>query len=226
VRLLARHFKIEPQLIWSLIKLSASGTFQVLISTASWIGLVRIISTFGSQALAGYTIGIRIIIFALLPSWGMSNAAATMMGQSLGAKKPDRAEKAVWLASFYNMCFLGLIGLAFVIFAGQIVRLFTNDPIVYRYAVDCLRTIAYGFLFYAYGMVLTQSFNGAGDTLTPTVINFFIFWLWEIPLGYILAKRLGFGPQGVFWAVMIAFSSLAVVSAIVFKQGRWKKQVV
>ena len=226
VRLLARHFKIEPQLILSLLRLSASGTFQVLISTASWIVLVRIISTFGSQALAGYTIGIRIIIFALLPSWGMSNAAATMMGQSLGAKKPERAEKAVWLAGFYNMCFLGLIGLVFVIFASQIVRQFTNDPIVYQYAVDCLRTIAYGFLFYAYGMVLTQSFNGAGDTWTPTVINLFIFWLWEIPLGYVLARRLGFGPQGIFWAVMIAFSSLAVVSAIVFKQGRWKKQVV
>ena len=226
VRLLRRHFRIEPGVISSLLRLSSSGTFQVLIGTASWIGLVRIISTFGSEALAGYTIGIRIIMFALLPSWGMSNAAATMMGQSLGAGRPDRAEKAVWLAGFYNMCFLGLIGLAFVIFPGQIVSWFTNDPAVYGYAAACLRIVALGFLFYAYGMVLTQSFNGAGDTRTPTVINLLIFWLWEIPLGYVLAKVLGFGPHGVFWAVMIAFSSLAVVSAVVFKRGGWKRSVV
>lgn len=226
VRLLPRHFRIEMALIRSLVRLSASATFQVLIGTMSWIGLVRIVSTFGSQALAGYTIGFRIIIFALLPSWGMSNAAATMVGQSLGAGKPDRAEKAVWLAGFYNMCFLGLIGLVFVVFPGQIVSQFTNDPAVYRYAVDCLRTVAFGFLFYAYGMVLTQSFNGAGDTRTPTIINLFIFWLWEIPLAYLLAKVFGLGPHGIFWAVTIAFSSLAIVSAIVFKQGKWKKSVV
>lgn len=226
VRVRSKHFRPELKLIRSLVRLSSSATFQVLIGTMSWIGLVRIVSTFGSQALAGYTIGFRIIIFALLPSWGMSNAAATMVGQSLGAGKPDRAERAVWRAGFYNMCFLGLIGLMFVIFAGQIVRQFTNDQTVYLYAVDCLRTVALGFLFYAYGMVLTQSFNGAGDTRTPTIINLFIFWLWEIPLGYVLAKVLGLGPHGIFWAVTIAFSTLAVVSAIIFRRGNWKKSVV
>lgn len=226
VRLHRRHFRIEPELILSLFRLSASGTVQVLIGTASWIGLVRIISTFGSEVLAGYTIGMRIIIFALLPSWGMSNAAATMMGQSLGAGKPDRAERAVWLAGFYNMCFLGLLGLLFVIFAGEIVGWFTNEPVVRLHAAACLRIISFGFLFYAYGMVLTQSFNGAGDTLTPTIINLFVFWLWEIPLGYVLAKPLGFGPEGIYWAVTLAFSSLAVVSAVVFRRGRWKRSVV
>lgn len=220
------HFKVEPNVIKSLIRLSSSGTFQVLVGTASWILIVRIISTFGEKAVAGYTIGIRVILFALLPSWGMSNAAATMMGQSLGAKKPERAEKAVWLAGFYNMCFLGLIGMVFVIFPNQIVKWFTNDPEVFGYGVSCLRTIAFGFLFYAYGMVLTQSFNGAGDTRTPTLINIFVFWLLEIPLAYLLSVTLGFGPFGSFLSIMIAFSSLAVVSAIIFRQGRWKKSVV
>lgn len=220
------HFKIEPSVIKSLIRLSSSGTFQVLVGTASWILIVRIISTFGEKAVAGYTIGIRVILFALLPSWGMSNAAATMMGQSLGAKKPERAEKAVWLAGFYNMCFLGLIGLVFVIFPNQIVKWFTNDSEVFGYGVSCLRTIAFGFLFYAYGMVLTQSFNGAGDTRTPTLINIFVFWLIEIPLAYLLSVSLGFGPFGSFLSVMFAFSFLAVVSAIIFRQGRWKKSVV
>jgi putative MATE family efflux protein len=219
-------FKVETDVIKSLIRLSSSGTFQVLVHTASWILIVRIISTFGEKAVAGYTIGIRIIIFALLPSWGMSNAAATMVGQSLGAKNPNRAERAVWLAGFYNMCFLGLIGLIFVIFPNQIVKYFTDDAEVLGYAVACLRTIAFGFLFYAFGMVLTQSFNGAGDTRTPTLINLFVFWLFEIPLAFVLSKTLGFGPQGVFFAVTIAFSSLAVVSAIIFKQGRWKASIV
>lgn len=220
------HFKIEPSVIKSLIRLSSSGTFQVLVHTASWILIVRIISTFGEKAVAGYTIGIRVILFALLPSWGMSNAAATMMGQSLGAKKPERAEKAVWLAGFYNMCFLGLIGLVFVIFPNQIVKWFTNDPEVFGYGVSCLRTIAFGFLFYAYGMVLTQSFNGAGDTQTPTLINIFVFWLIEIPLAYLLSVSLGFGPFGSFLSIMFAFSFLAVVSAIIFRQGKWKKSIV
>jgi Na+-driven multidrug efflux pump len=171
-----------------LVRLSATGTLQTLIGTASWIGLIRIISTFGSTALAGYTIGIRILIFALLPSWGLSNAAATMVGQALGAKQPERAERAVWMAGFYNMCFLGIVGLLFVVFARPLVSFFTSDPAVAPYAVDCLRVVALGFVFYAYGMVLTASFNGAGDTTTPTLLNLGVFWLWEIPLAYVLAK--------------------------------------
>jgi len=221
-----RHLRLEPAIMMRLLRLSATGTFQVFIGMASWIGLVRTISSFGTDAVAGYIIGIRVILFALLPSWGMSNAAATMVGQALGAKKPDRAERAVWKAGFYNLIFLGSVGLIFVVFARQIIGLFTHDPNVVPYGVDCLRIVAYGFLFYAYGMVLTQSFNGAGDTWTPTVINLFVFWIWELPLAYVLAKTLGLGPRGVFLAIMIAFSSLAIVSALVFRRGKWKGHAV
>jgi putative MATE family efflux protein len=221
-----RHLRIEPTIIGRLIKLSGTATFQVFIGMASWIGLVRIISSFGSNAVAGYTLGIRVILFALLPSWGMANAAATMVGQALGARNPDRAERAVWQAGFYNMIFLGIIGLLFVLFAPQIIALFGPAPEVAHFGTDCLRIVAYGFLFYAYGMVLGQSFNGAGDTWTPTIINLFVFWFWEIPLGYFLSIRLNMGPDGVFFAITIAFSTLAVVSALVFRRGRWKQRVV
>jgi MATE family, multidrug efflux pump len=220
------HFRIETEVMGRLVKLSGTGTFQVFIGMASWIGLVRTISTFGTEALAGYIVGIRVILFALLPSWGMSNAAATMVGQALGAKKPERAERAVWRAGFYNMIFLGSVGVIFVVFARQIIWLFTSDPAVMPYGVDCLRIVACGFLFYAYGMVLTQSFNGAGDTWTPTILNLFVFWLWELPLAYVLAIVFHFGPRGVFLAITIAFSTLAIVSAIFFRRGKWKTKVV
>ena len=209
-----------------IVRLSASGAVQALIGTASWIGLVRLIATFGDAALAGFTIAMRLIIFALLPSWGMSNAAATMVGQALGARKPERAEQAVWRAGFYNMFFLGGIGALYVICAPWLVGAFSSDPDVVRQATTCLRIVAAGFLFYAYGMVLTQSFNGAGDTMTPTLINLFVFWLWEIPLAWLLARTFSLGPIGVYLAMAIAFSTLAVVSALVFRRGRWKKQVV
>lgn len=207
-------------------RLSTTAMFQIIIGTASWIGIVRILSKFGSTAIAGNTIGIRIIIFALLPSWGMANAAATMVGQGLGARKPERAERAAWMAGFYNMIFLGVIGLTFILFAEPIASIFTYDPAVLSYATSCLRTVSFGFLFYAYGMVLTNALNGAGDTWTPTWINLGCFWCWEIPLAYILANYGGFGPRGVFWAVTVAFSTLAVVSAWVFTRGKWKTKVV
>jgi putative MATE family efflux protein len=221
-----RHLRLEPSVMARMVRLSSTATFQVFIGMASWIGLVRIISSFGSNAVAGYTFGIRVILFALLPSWGMANAAATMVGQALGAKNPDRAERAVWQAGFYNMIFLGIVGVLFVVFAPQIIWFYTSDPQVAQYGVDCLRIVAYGFLFYAYGMVLGQSFNGAGDTWTPTIINLFVFWFWEIPLAWVLSQKFGFGPRGVFIAITVAFSTLAVVSAIVFRQGRWKRKVV
>src|SRR6266498_4207721 len=224
--ILKRHLKLEPAIMLRLIRLSATGTFQVFIGMASWIGLMRIVSSFGSDAVAGYVAGIRVILFALLPSFGMSNAAATMVGQALGAKKPDRAEQAVWKAGFYSMIFLGIVGLVFVLFARQIISLYGSDPKVIPYGADCLRIVAYGFLFYAYGMVLTQSFNGAGDTRTPTVINLFVFWLWELPLGYVLAIVFGLGPRGVFIAITVAFSTLALVSGLLFRRGRWKTRVV
>jgi putative MATE family efflux protein len=224
-----RHFRLDPQIVRRIVSLSGTATFQVFVGMASWIALTYIVAGFGSAALAGNVIGMRVIMFALLPSWGMSNAAATLVGQSLGAGKPERAEKAVWRAGFYNMIFLGVVGFLFVVFAGPIVGIFTHaaaGPEVYAYGVDCLRIVACGFLFYAYGMVLTQSFNGAGDTRTPTLINLVVFWLWEIPLAYVLAFPLGMGPRGVFLAAAIAFSTLAVVSAYFFRRGRWKTKRV
>lgn len=226
VRIVPRHLHFDPALIARVVKLSSAATFQVFIGMASWIGLTRIIASFGSDAIAGYTIGIRVVAFALLPAFGLSNAAATMVGQALGARKPERAETSVWKAARYNLFFLGGVGLLFVLFAHPIVSIFTPDPDVVRYGVAALRTIAYGFLFYAYGMVLTQSFNGAGDTATPTWINLFVFWLFEIPLAWLLAERFGLGPAGVFWAITIAFSTLAVVSAALFRRGRWKARTV
>jgi MATE family, multidrug efflux pump len=216
------HLALNPAVMGSLIRLSASGTFQVLVGTASYIGLVRIVSTFGSAALAGYTIAIRLVIFCLLPSWGLSNAAATMVGQSLGAGKPDRAERAVWIAAGYNMALLGAVGIVFIVLANQIVGLFTHDPVAAPTGALALRTMSYGFLFYALGMILTQSFNGAGDTWTPTWINLACFWLWEIPLAYVLARVAGLGPFGVFLAITIGYSTLALVSAVLFRRGRWK----
>ena len=217
---------LKPAVMKALLRLSGTGTFQVFVGMASWIGLTRINASFGTDALAGYQIAIRIIIFALLPSWGLANAAATMVGQALGAGKPERGEQAVWRAALYNMYFLGTAGLLFVIFANPIAHLFTNDPTVAQIAADCLRIISYGYLFYAYGMVLTNSFNGAGDTWTPTWLNLFCFWLWEIPIAWVLARHFNLGPQGVAWAVTIAFSTLAVASAVLFRRGRWKLKKV
>jgi putative MATE family efflux protein len=226
IRLRRSHLTLMPDVIWRLFRVSGTAVFQVLVGSASWIGLIRILSGFGSAALAGYTIGIRIIVFALLPSWGLSNAAATMVGQNLGAKKPERAEKAVYLAGFYNVIFLGLVGVAFVLFAGPLVRFFTADPEVLPYGAACLRIVSCGFVFYAWGMVVVQSFNGAGDTWTPTVINLVCFWLLEIPLAYLLARPLGLGPKGVFLAITVAFSVLAVIAVLVFRRGRWKLKKV
>ena len=222
VRVGLRHLRFDVKAMATVVRLSGLGTVQILISTASYIGLVRILSGFGSAALAGYTIGIRLIIFALLPAFGLSNAAATMVGQNLGAGRPDRAEQAVWTAAIYNMVFLGAVGLVFLAFAPFITSLFTTDPLVQPYAIGCLRIVSLGFVFYAYGMVLTSAFNGAGDTWTPTWINLFVFWLFEIPLAWFLAARGGFGARGVFIALTVAYSMLAVVSAILFRRGSWK----
>jgi putative MATE family efflux protein len=217
-----RHLRLEPELMARLIRLSSSGMLQALIGMGSWVALIRVLSTFGSSALAGYTIGIRVIIFALLPSWGVSNAAATMVGQALGARKPERAEQAVRIAGLYNMAFLGAIGLVFVLFAHAIVTLFTQDPAIIPHGTDSLRIVATGFLFYAWGMVYSQAFNGAGDTTTPTLLNFFVFWCWEIPLAYVLSVVAGLGPRGIYVAITIAFSTFAVAGAMVFRRGKWK----
>jgi putative MATE family efflux protein len=222
----ARHLRPDPRALWQLARLSAAGVLQLLIGTTSWIGLVRVLSVFGSNVLAGYTIGLRVIVFALLPSWGLSNAAATLVGQNLGARKPERAEKAVWMAGFYNMCVLGGIGVLFVAFAGPIVHVFTDDPGIVPWGVWCLRIVSIGFVFYAYGMVLTSAINGAGDTWTPTLLNAVCFWLWEVPLAWALSRVAGLGPRGVFVAITVAFSTLALASAWVFRRGRWKMRAV
>lgn len=226
VRLRRRHLRIDLSIMRSVVRLSGLGTLQILIGSASYVGLVRILAAFGSDALAGYTIGIRVIVFALLPAFGLSNAAATMVGQNLGAGRPDRAEQAVRAAAAYNMLFLGTIGIVFFLAARGIAGLFTADPVVASFAIGCLRTVSLGFVFYAVGMVLTQSFNGAGDTWTPTLINLFVFWVWEIPLAWWLAGHTGLGARGVFLALTIAYSTLAVVSAVLFRRGRWREQTV
>jgi putative MATE family efflux protein len=221
-----RHLRLDRTVQASLIQISGAGTLQTLIETASWLGLVRILSTFGSAALAGYTIATRVAIFALLPSWGMANAAATLVGQNLGAGRPDRAERSVTLTAGYNVVFLGMIGIAFVSLPESIVHLFTTDVTVVPFAVDCLRIISLGFLFYAYGMVVLQAFNGAGDTATPTLINLGCFWLFKIPVAYLLAKAAGLGPRGVFVAITIAYSAQAIVTGVLFRRGRWKTKQV
>jgi len=188
--------------------------------------LVRIVSIFGAAALAGYTIAIRIVIFVILPSWGLSNAAATLVGQNLGAGKPERAETAVWRTGLYNMIFLGTVGVLFVLFAEPVVRLFTHDAEVVPLAAACLRIVSCGNIGYAYGMVMLQAFNGAGDTVTPTIVNFFGFWLLEIPLAYWLAIRMNMQSQGAFWAIVVAEGAIAGASAVLFRRGRWKRQKI
>jgi Na+-driven multidrug efflux pump len=193
---------------------------------ASWIAMVRMVSSFGSAAVAGYTVAMRIFIFAILPSWGMANAAATLVGQNLGAHKPDRAEQSVWRAGFYNMCFLGLVAATFIIFAGPLVSIFTNDPAVIPLAVNALRIVSYGYIFYAWGMVIAQAFNGAGDTYTPTMISLGTNWVLQMPLAWFLAFKLNFGPDGVFMSIAISASLYAVVALVIFRRGGWKRRKV
>ena len=217
-----QHVRLEPTTMWMIAALSGWGTFQVALGSMSWIGLVRVVSGFGSTAMAGYTIAIRIVLFALMPAFGIGAAAATMVGQSLGAKLPERAEQSVWTAAKFNMLCLTLIGLVFLVFAPQLVGWFTPDASVAAVAVYGLRAIGLGFPLYALGMVLEQSFNGAGDTRTPTWINFLCFWVVQIPTAWLLAARFGLEERGVFIAVTVAYSVLAIVSAIMFKRGGWK----
>jgi putative MATE family efflux protein len=217
-----RHLSLDPRVMLTMVRLSGSAILQSLISNTSWLWLVRILATFGSEALAGYTIAWRVVVFALLPAWGLANAAATLVGQNLGAGKPDRAETSVWRACFYNLLFLSAVGFVFVVFPAPLVAAFTSDPSVAANAVRGLRIISSGFPFYAYAMVLTNSFNGAGDTMTPTIINLFCFWPLEIPIAYALSRAAGLGPSGVYWSIAIAYSTMALVSVVVFRRGRWK----
>jgi len=226
IRILARQIRVNIHVLWRLVRVSLTGILQFVIAHVSWIGLVRIVSEFGAAALAGYTIAIRVVVFVILPSWGLSNAAATLVGQNLGAKQPERAERSVWRTGFYNMLFLGSVGVFFVIFAEPIVRLFTNDSAVVPLGAACLRIVSYGNIGYAYGMVMMQAFNGAGDTVTPTIVNLFGFWLLEIPLAYWLAIGLHWRSNGVYVSIVIAECSIAAASAVLFKRGRWKTQQI
>ncbi len=219
-------WRFDPSLLWKLIKLSATGVFQLLVATASWTALMPIMAGFGEVAIAGYVIALRVVMFALLPALGLSNAAATMVGQNLGAGKPERSEAAVWKAALFNALFYFVIGLIFIFLSHQIISIFTQEPEVLSYGTSALHIIAYGFAFYGLGMVLETAFNGAGDTWTPTYLNLLVFWVFEIPLAYALAYRFEMGPAGVFWAITLAFSLLAVASGLLFKRGKWKLKVV
>lgn len=222
IRIKLKMLKINMVIIWQLVKISLGGIGQYLIGTLSWLFMVRISAIFGPQVLAGYAIAFRIIMFTILPSWGMSNAAATLVGQNLGAGQPERAEKSVWKCAFYNMIFLALVSVVFFVWAETFVGIFSSEPEVVKYGALALKYICVGYVFFAYGMVIGQSFNGAGDTKTPTIINFFCMWLFEVPLAYILAIEMGIGPTGVFMAIAIAVVLLAIVSIIIFKRGKWK----
>jgi len=226
IRILKSQIRVQYDVLLRLLRVSLTGILQFAIAHTSWIGLVRIVSIFGAAALAGYTIAIRVVIFVLLPSWGLSNAAATLVGQNLGAGHPERAEKAVWRTGLYNVAFLGVVGIFFIFFAEPVVRLFTHDPAVVPLGAACLRIVSYGNLGYAYFMVMMQAFNGAGDTITPTIVNFFGFWLFEIPLAYWLAIPLHMRSNGVFFSIAIAESAMAVTSAVLFRRGQWKKQKI
>lgn len=226
VKVLASQLKADFGIIRNLISVSAGGTGQFLIASASWVFLTRILSDFGPQIVAGYTIAIRVIVFTILPSWGMANAAATLVGQNLGANKPERAETSVWRAAFFNFVFLAVVAVIFFVFSANIISWFNNDPATVATGVNCLRIICFGYLFFAYGMVISQSFNGAGDTLTPTLMNLVCFWAIEIPLAYFLAKYLDLGPNGVYISVAFSESMLAVVGILLFRRGKWKTKKV
>jgi putative MATE family efflux protein len=226
VRIPPSLLRLNPRVMWRLIRVSLTGILQFAIANTSWIAMVRIVSVFGAAALAGYTIAIRIVIFVILPSWGLSNAAATLVGQNLGAGHPERAEQAVWRTGLYNMLFLGLIGVVFIFFATPLVRLFTQDPAVVPLAASALRILSYGNIAYAYGMVMLQAFNGAGDTVTPTIVNFFGFWVLEIPLAWWLSLHQGLHSTGVFLSIVIAQAAVAGTGIVLFRRGKWKRQLI
>ena len=226
IHILARHLRLNVRVMVKLLRVSFTGMLQFAIANASWIVLVRIISIFGAAAVAGYTIAIRIVVFFILPSWGLSNAAATLVGQNLGAKRPDRAAQAVWQTGFYNMVFLGMIGVFFIVFATPVVKLFVSDPAVVPIAAIALRTFSCGNIGYAYGMVMLQAFNGAGDTLTPTIVNFFGFWVLELPLAWWLAVNMHWRAEGAFLSIVIAECSIAAAGIVLFRRGRWARQQI
>jgi len=223
IKLGIRDIVVRAKTMLNLIEVSLGGIAQFFIGTSSWVFLMRIMSEFGSDVLAGYTIAIRVMMFTFMPAWGMSNAAATLVGQNLGAKKPDRAERSAWVTGKYNAWFMAILSLIYLFFAENIIRLFNEEPIVVENGTLCLQIIAAGYIFYAYGMVMSQAFNGAGDTRTPTKINFIAFWIFQLPFAYLAAITFELGPLGVFLAILLAEILLSVIAMVWFKKGRWKK---
>ena len=226
IKITIRDIVFRSKVMINIIKVSLGGIGQFLIGTSSWVFLMRIMAEFGSEALAGYVIAIRVMMFTLMSSWGMSNAAATLVGQNLGAGNPDRAEKSVWLTSKYNACFMLMVSLIYLFFAKDVIGLFKTEPDVIYYGALALQIVASGYVLYAYGMVVTQAFNGAGDTKTPTIINFFCFWLFQIPFAYLTALIFNFGPVGVFLSITLAEILIAIIAIAWFKRGKWKTMKV
>ena len=226
IKVAVKDLVLQVKVMFNLIKVSLGGIGQFLIGTSSWIVLMRIMSEFGSEVLAGYTIAIRVMMFTLMPAWGMSNAAATLVGQNLGAKQPERAETSVWITGKYSAIFMLLVSIVYLIFSPQIIALFTDEAEVIKYGSLCLRVIAAGYVFYGYGMVIINAFNGAGDTKTPTYINFVCFWLFQLPFAYLMAITLDYGPVGVFAAITLAEILIAIIGIIWFKKGKWKLTLV
>ncbi len=222
IKIRFKDFVIRMVVMLNLLKVSLGGIGQFLIGTSSWIFLMRIMSEFGSEVLAGYTIAIRVMMFTMMPAWGFANAAATLVGQNLGANQPERAEESVYKTARYNAIFMGIVSIIYLVFAPQILKIFTSVPDVVAYGSLCLRILASGYVFYGYGMVITQSFNGAGDTRTPTYINLVCFYLFQLPFAYLVAVILDFGPVGVFWAITSAEVMIAIIGIIWFKKGKWK----
>lgn len=226
IRLHLANLALNLSIVVSLFRVSIGGVAQFLVATASWVFLMQIVSGFGSEAVAGYTIGVRVVMFSILPAWGLSNAAATLVGQNLGAGLPDRAEASVWQIVKYNSIYMGSVSVVMLVFTRSIVEFFTQEPVVVEYAVSCLRIFAAAFVFWGAGMAIIQAFNGAGDTMTPTWINIFCFWAVQVPLAYSLALSLGFGSVGVFWSVFVADILVGIVGYLVFRRGKWKLNVL
>jgi putative MATE family efflux protein len=222
----AGHCRPIPSLARRLIRISIGGVGQFLIATASWIAIMRVVALYGSGPVAAYTIALRMIEFALLPAWGLGNAAATLVGQNLGAQRPERAERTVWQAARYNAGFMLAVGICLILAAPAIVGLFSTDPGILRYGTSCLRILGIGYPMYAVGMIIIQALNGAGDTRTPSILNFICFWLIQIPLAYVLATGAELGPNGVFWSIVLSESLLTVLAVLVFRRGHWRRQQV
>lgn len=222
IKIVRKHLIVQWDIIRNFLSISVGGAGQFLIASASWVFLVRIISTFGSEQVAGYTIAIRIIIFTIMPSWGIANAGATLVGQNLGAAQPDRAEESVWRAAYLNTLFLLGVSVLFFVFAPQLISIFDDAPTVVQSGAMGLRILCIGYPFFSYGMVIAQAFNGAGDTQTPTRLNFICFWLMEIPIAWLLAMQWGMGPSGVYTSAAVSESFLALLCIWVFRKGKWK----